>query len=423
MLVMLDAIADRFHNDDLDAAWERLTDEADPAVWFQLLPIDEMGSAEDLYIKMNSRGKPLTEFETFKARLGQTIAHTGRAEEFGRKIDGAWADLLWPYRGDNDIVDDEFMHYFDFVLEICEWREGRCPQRRRRSDPNGGRRTLFGENNPRHREHLAFFFDALDVWADEPDIRATFEAFFTTSASTPGIRLFGAAPQVNLFRSCCERYGATRGNDAQFSLTDTLLLYATLIHRIHGTEDAARRLRQLRNLNEASQFELRVQNMPKLIAEVEEFMRSGSLDALATFNQNQVADERRKQEFLDEHPELEPAVERLEDHPILRGTLAAFDLDAATVAARAEAFEAAFAPEHWPALTGALLAIGEYQRDFPELGLPPLRLPHDRERVARRPGRPRRPREPGPDPRRAGVLPRHASGVSGPGRGAARGDR
>jgi hypothetical protein len=51
MLVMLDAIAARFENDDLDAAWERLTDEADPAVWFQLLPIDEMGSAEDLYIK------------------------------------------------------------------------------------------------------------------------------------------------------------------------------------------------------------------------------------------------------------------------------------------------------------------------------------------------------------------------------------
>jgi hypothetical protein len=362
MLVMLDAIAGKFQNDDLDAAWERLTDDADPAVWFQLLPIDEIGSAEDLYIKMNSRGRPLTEFETFKARLGQTIAHTGRADEFGRKIDGPWADLLWEYRGDNDIVDDEFMNYFDFVLEICEWREGWI-----RGDPpirpERRAQTLFGENNPRHREHLAFFFDALDVWADAPDIRGTFEAFFTTSASIPRIRLFGAAT-VNLFRSCCERYGATRGSTRAYSLTDTLLLYATLIHRIHGTVDAARRLRQLRNLNEASQFELRVQNMPKLIAEVEEFMRNGSLDALATFNQNQVADEHGKQEFLAEHPELEPAVERLEDQPILRGTLAAFDLDAATVAARAAAFEAAFAPEHWPTLTGALLAIGEYQRDF-----------------------------------------------------------
>jgi hypothetical protein len=362
MLVMLDAIADQFRNDDVDAAWERLTDEADPAVWFQLLPIDEMGSAEDLYIKMNSRGKPLTAFEEFKAHLGQTIAHTGRATEFGHKIDGPWADLLWQYRGNNDIVDDEFMNYFDFVLEICEWREGRTRSSERiRLERRA--QTLFADDNPRPSEHLAFFFHALDVWADETDIRTTFEAFFTASAPTRGkIRLFGAAT-VNLFQSCCERYGATRGKTRVFSLTDTLLLYATLIHRIHGTGDASRRLRQLRNVNEASQFELRVENMPKLIAEVEEFMRSGSLDALVTFNQNQVADEHRKHEFLAEHPELVPAIERLEDQPILRGTLASFDLEAATIAGRADAFERAFAIEHWPALTGALLAIGEYQRD------------------------------------------------------------
>jgi hypothetical protein len=366
MLVMLDAIADRFDDDDLDTAWERLTDEADPAVWFQLLPIDEMGSAEDLYIKMNSRGKPLTDFETFKARLGETIAHTGRTEELGHKIDGAWADLLWEYRGDNDIVDDEFMHYFDFVLEICEWREGRA--RRIRKDPpirpEQRARTLFGEDNPRHREHLAFFFDALDVWTDALGIEATFEEFFTTLASGPGIRLFGASA-VNLFRTCCERYGATRGNTRTYSLGDTLLLYATLIHRIHGTEDAANRLRRLRNLNAASSDELREENMPKLITEVAEFMQSGSLDAVPTFNQNQVADEHAKQQFLDGHPALRPAVHRLEDQSILRGTLAAFDLDAATTAPRAAAFEAAFAPEHWQALTGALLAIGEYQRDWP----------------------------------------------------------
>lgn len=365
MLVMLDAIADRFENDDVDAAWERLTDETNPAVWFQLLPIDEMGSAEDLYLKMNSRGKPLTTFEEFKARFGQTIAHTGRANEFGHKIDGPWADLMWHYRGDNDIVDDELMNYYDFVLEICEWREGRT----RSGEPIRLERraqTLFGEDNPRHSEHLALFFDALDVWADEPDIRATFEAFFTASAPEQGrVRLFGATT-VNLFGSCCERYGATRGNTRAYSLTDTLLLYATLIHRINGTGDASRRLRQLRNLNEASQFELRVQNMPKLVAEVEEFMHSGSLDVLVTFNQNQVADEHAKQEFIAEHPELGPAIERLEDQPILRGTLASFDLDAATIAGRAAAFEAAFATKHWPVLTGALLAIGEYQHDLPD---------------------------------------------------------
>lgn len=361
MLVMLDAIAERFGDADAEVAWERLTDEDNPAVWFQLLPIDEMGSAEDLYIKMNSRGKPLTPFEEFKARFGQIIAHSGRAEDFGHKIDGAWADLVWDYRGDNDIVDDEFMRFYDFVLEICEWREGKprsgAPVRLERRA-----RSLLGEDNPRHAEHLAFFFVALDVWAAEPGIAATFEALFTASAPEPGkVRLFGA-PTANLFASCCKRYGDTRGDNRVYSLTDTLLLYATLIHRIEGTEDASRRLRQLRNLNEASRFEVRERDMPKLIAEVGKFMHSGALEDLATFNQNQVADEQRKRKFLDEHPEAEPAIQRLEDHPILRGTLASFELDAATIGGRASAFEAAFETERWPLLTGALLAGGEYQQ-------------------------------------------------------------
>jgi hypothetical protein len=365
MLVMLDAIAAAFAGDDLEAAWARLIDELNPAVWFQMLPIDEMGSAADLYIKMNARGKPLTDFEVFKAQLGTTIAHTERGVEFGHKVDGSWADLLWDYRGENDVVDDEFMRYLGFVLEVCEWREN-VGATDRPARPERRAQALFNEQNPRHREHLAFFFSALDVWVDGPDPRTTFESIFATAPTAERIRLFGTAEvNVNLFQACCERYGETRGRVRTFSLTDTLLLYATLVYRIEGTEDPVRRLRQLRNVNEASQFETRVQNMPTFITEVTEFMRTGSLKALVTFNQNQLIDEQAKRTFLTKHPELQPTIERLEDHAILRGTLASFDLQPETIRTRAAAFEQAFAPERWPTLTGALLAIGPYQRDYP----------------------------------------------------------
>ncbi len=365
MLVMLDAIASVLAEDDLEAAWARLTDELNPAVWFQLLPIDEMGSAADLYIKMNSRGKPLTEFEVFKAQLGRTIAHTNRGMEFGHKIDGSWADLLWDYRGENGVVDDEFMRYFDFVLEVCEWRE-KVGSTDRPTRPERRAQALFGEQNPRHREHLTFFFKALDVWVDGLDPRTSFESIFATTPTPGRICLFGTAEvNVNLFHACCERYGETRGRVRTFSLTDTLLLYAMLIHRIEDTEDPVRRLRQLRNVNEASQFEMRVQNMPTFINEVTEFMRSGSLEALATFNQNQVIDEQAKRAFLTQHSELQATIEQLEDHAILRGTLASFDLQPETIRTRAAAFEQAFEPERWPTLTGALLAVGPYQRDRP----------------------------------------------------------
>ena len=127
MLVMLDAMHERFREDDCLTAWERLIDADEPAISFHLLPIEQMGLSEDLYIKMNSRGIPLTTFENFKARFEQVLEAScpERVEEFALKVDGAWSDLLWRYRGSDCIVDDEFLRYFNFVTEVCEWHEGR----------------------------------------------------------------------------------------------------------------------------------------------------------------------------------------------------------------------------------------------------------------------------------------------------------
>lgn len=366
MLVTLDAIAERFSDEDGQELWARLADDIKPAIWFQLLPIDEMGAADDLYIKMNSRGKPLTEFEAFKAHLGQLVSETGARDDFGHKIDGAWTDLFWPYRGDNDIVDDEFMRYFDFLIEVCEWHETRI-----RDDaaltPEQRIGRLLTSTNPHCKEHLEFICAAFDSWVEDRTIADVFAEHFKTSIDGEGVRLFGA-PSTNLFRTCCERYGETRGTTRLFSLTDTLLLFAVLVHKIHGTDDSSARLRTLRNVNEASQFEMRVQNMPKLVAEVAEFMKHGDLADLKTFNQNQVADEALKRELRGREPELAASLARLEDHTILRGTLAAFDLDT-SIEARAKAFEAAFDSRLWPVLTGALLATGEYQRGYPNSDL------------------------------------------------------
>ena len=361
MLVTIDAIDERFAREDPALLWDRLTDNTKPAVWFQLLPIDDMGSPENLYIKMNSRGKPLTEFEAFKAHLGQVIAEIGGDRDFGHKVDGSWTDVLWPYRGDNDVVDDEFMRYFDFLIEVCEWREGSVRDQSRIL-PEQRISALLSPDNPRSREHHDFICAAFDTWVGTR-ISEVFDRYFTTSREGEGARLFGAS-STDLFHACCERYGASRGTTRLFSLTDTLLLLAVLVHRIEETDDAPARLRILRNVNEASQFEMRVQNMPDLVNDVAEFMRTGDVGTLRTFNQNQIGDERAKAALLADQPDLSPVLARLEDHTVLRGTLAAFDLDP-RVEDRAPAFEAVFHPELWPLLTGALLATGDYYRDYP----------------------------------------------------------
>ena len=69
---------------------------------------------------MNSRGKPLTPFENFKARFEQDIQHSDRADDFTHKIDGAWSDLLWPFHGRDNIVDTEFIGYIGLAVPRFE---------------------------------------------------------------------------------------------------------------------------------------------------------------------------------------------------------------------------------------------------------------------------------------------------------------
>jgi hypothetical protein len=375
MLVMLDAIHDRFHDVDPAATWARLTDAESPAIWFLLLPLAGLGSdagadmkPEQLYIKMNSRGKPLTEFENFKAHFEKTIHWSPRASDFALKVDTTWSDLLWHLRGDDNLIDDEFMRYMEFVTEICEWRDGITDGAGQRLGPRA--EVIFGEQNPQRAAHLDFLFDALDVWVQHP-ISETFDGIFAGSgvdASETKTRLFfrsesGTQEPLNLLESCCRSYGETRGKTRAFSLGQSLVLYAVLLSLIEGTPEFARRVRILRNLIEASTDELRPERMAKILDDVDYIVRDGAIDEVASLNQAQAEDEKLKASFLASHPEMAEVLFALEDHELLRGSIGAFELDEATLEARASVFnELMSRPEVWTDLLGALLAVGEYQR-------------------------------------------------------------
>jgi hypothetical protein len=365
MLVMLDAIHARFADDDLTAVWDRLVDPTEPAISFHLLPIDDMGSAEDLYIKMNSRGLPLTEFETFKAQLDKALDGSPRADELARRLDGRWADVMWPVRGYDNLFDDEYLNYIRFIIELCEWRQGAAGGPRR--DDVARAERAFAPGSPGAAENLDFLFDAFDVWVDDTDAvinsDEVFNALFTTDPN-PGdveagrVVVFGdLAGNTNLIEACCaSRSMASRG---------ALLLYAVLLHRIQATDDFPRRLRVVRNLIEASTNEIRAAAMPRLIADVERIVVDGDLEAVDGFNTEQRIDEIAKRDLLVDHPEIENELFHLEDHSILRGCLMAFEYDAEAFARRAQTFRAVFSePASMGALTGALLAVGDYSREL-----------------------------------------------------------
>lgn len=90
-LNMLDAIHVVFG--DLDGLYERLT--AQGRITFEFLDLEHFGLSDDLYIKMNARGKPLTPFENFKAWLIGREAGIAYPEAFDRKMDQEWLDVFW----------------------------------------------------------------------------------------------------------------------------------------------------------------------------------------------------------------------------------------------------------------------------------------------------------------------------------------
>jgi hypothetical protein len=91
MLVMLDAIHEKFAN--TEGLWEKLMGDN---ITFYFLPLKDMGVTDELYIKMNSRGKALTPFEHFKAELELRMKEVDEplAREIIKSFDCEWSDIL-----------------------------------------------------------------------------------------------------------------------------------------------------------------------------------------------------------------------------------------------------------------------------------------------------------------------------------------
>lgn len=96
-IVMLDLIDVEF-GDEGCAGLSKLLETASP-ITFMWLPLDDsLGSDNHLYIRMNSRGKQLTDFESFKAELYEKALNGAvgiDVDGFKKDIDGDWYSLLW----------------------------------------------------------------------------------------------------------------------------------------------------------------------------------------------------------------------------------------------------------------------------------------------------------------------------------------
>jgi hypothetical protein len=114
ILIMIDAVHEYFKD------FDNLSDKLDSCVSFFFLDIDNLGMEDSLYVKLNARGKPLTDFENFKASLeGYIIDNVGKysvsfPKDFFWKIDNEWTDFFWKIA--NLDFDRSLMKFFHLFL-------------------------------------------------------------------------------------------------------------------------------------------------------------------------------------------------------------------------------------------------------------------------------------------------------------------
>lgn len=105
MLVMIDTICEQMDwTLDMDACQARLNN-----ITFNHLDLGEMGMSDELFIKMNARGKLLSDFDKLKSTLeeeiqlqqsekncdGKKLADSCIEHAWRENMDGKWIDLFW----------------------------------------------------------------------------------------------------------------------------------------------------------------------------------------------------------------------------------------------------------------------------------------------------------------------------------------
>ena len=140
MLTMLDCIHENFKTSEI--RFEHLINEEKPVIVFNFLDIENFGLSDNLYIKMNARGKPLNNFENLKAELGRYIERSsfnqnydyeiehssGKSsvsveQYFVTRIDTVWSDYFWNLRNGNESFDDKLLNLLANIALLSAVKE------------------------------------------------------------------------------------------------------------------------------------------------------------------------------------------------------------------------------------------------------------------------------------------------------------
>lgn len=180
MLVMLQAIHSTFFQ--TKEFWPRLTKKR--LITFHVLDMGERGFKlkDELYIKMNARGKGLTDFEDFKADLVSWMEEDNKNNDeakseyylsISRKIDNDWTDFFW--QKTKEYIDKRVDPLFIRLIYRYFFLKYIFPLKNKSSsaiEEEDGYDILY------HEKEYQNFKVFKNILKDNPDLINNFETFF-----------------------------------------------------------------------------------------------------------------------------------------------------------------------------------------------------------------------------------------------------
>lgn len=363
MLNMLDSLEE--HIVEREVSWNSLLS---GKITFDYIDIksDEFRLTDELYIKMNSRGKPLTEFENFKALFSGILAgknteyavvdkifeksRISYQDYFAFKIDGQWLDTFWSYRNDVNIsVDDSILNFLYFVSEFLFYRNVIKDEKLQRIVPK--RDIDFLAKVFSVKENIDFLFDSLDFLSSLSNVPEFFNLLFLNISTFDGY-------SKDYFLRCLTNTG--------FEVKDKTILYSVLAYavRMHPAEtddnfsDYVRIVRNLligvRQPNPKKRIEyitnLRLPNVADYCTFIDGFTEAIcnnrnlavykilSTIQLSGFTKDSIAGEINKAAVIAEDLNLRASIHSLEEDKQVQGNIINFNLTGENTQEKIESF-------------------------------------------------------------------------------------
>lgn len=338
-LTMLDDIHSRFQFS--NGIWRRLVSTASPPISFHILLLENFNLSDDLYIKMNARGKALSRFEVFKAEferfIGDTFIEETSARFEGRKwrefvaarFDTKWTDFIWTQPGCADDLDSSFLHLVRAIALVHSVRQDDESKlfpkiRRLLAEPEPGIASLreLGILDRKLVENLVEFLEILSS-------RLEGHGFLR------GDRYLD---ETDLFRRVLR--GLEANQDDGLTLIDWLKFFSWTVYVIDFSGDREEVaadawfhdwIRVTSNLADNSDID-RTERLIAALRGARELSTSigegflstvadGALDKIGGFNQQQQREETLKAQLILRDRAWAPAIERAETHCYFRGDI------------------------------------------------------------------------------------------------------